>query len=241
MNMVITDSYEEMSRQAAEELLRVIQSMEQPLICPASGSSPEGMYRQFVQLVENNQINTSNWFFVALDEWRGMNENDEGSCRFYLDQQLFRPLGTRDENICFFNGRAADLEAECQKAEEFIAAHGGIDVAIVGLGMNGHIGMNEPGTPAALRTHIADIHPVTKQVGQKYFSEPKELDAGLTLGLANLLEASNLFLLVNGAHKAGIVSRMIHEEVSDQLPATILRNHPGLRIYLDREAAQYLK
>jgi galactosamine-6-phosphate isomerase len=169
MNIFIGESYEALSQRAAEDTLAFLQTKEAPLICPASGYSPTGLYRHLVKLVQEKNVDTSRWHFVALDEWLGMNGSDEGSCRYMLDVQLFHPLHIPPHRICFFDGKSTDLQAECKRAEAFIGVHGGIDIAIVGIGRNGHIGMNEPGTPADAGVHVASLHPDTQQVGQKYF------------------------------------------------------------------------
>lgn len=239
MEIFIADTYGDSSKQAAEAVTKLMRSQTNPLLCPASGDSPAGLYKELAGKFNKNE-DISKWYFVGLDEWAGMNGSDEGSCRFHLNNQLFYPLEINKEQICFFDGRADDLQLECEKTENFIAEHGGIHVAILGLGINGHIAMNEPGTSAALRSHIAAIDPVTQQAGQKYFKEPKEISRGITLGLATLLEARHIILLANGRHKAPIVKRLFTEEISEQLPATLLRKHPSLQIYLDAEAAQLI-
>jgi glucosamine-6-phosphate isomerase len=240
MEIFISDSYEASSKIAANDLKNLIGSGKDLLLCTASGDSPAGLYKELVNLVSRKELNISSCDFLGLDEWGGMNGSDEGSCRFHLNQQLFEPLKIAKNKICFFDGKAEDLQKECDDVENYIQQHQGIDVAIVGLGLNGHIGMNEPGTPQDLRSHVTAIDPLTAKTGQKYFKEPKQLTNGLTLGLATLLEAKNIFLLVSGKHKAGIVKRMLEEKVSEQLPATLLRNHKGLRIYLDKEAASLI-
>ncbi len=240
MEVFIADTYEDISNQAADVVIQLMTSVEDPLLCPASGDSPVGLYKELVEKIHKNEVNVFSWHFVGLDEWAGMNGSDEGSCRFHLNNQLFNPLRISKEQICFFDGRADDLHSECEKTESFIAEHEGIQVAIVGIGTNGHVAMNEPGTPPALRSHVADIDPVTQQAGQKYFKEPKLISQGITLGLATLMEAQHIILVANGSHKAEIVKRLITEEISEQLPATLLRNHPSLKIYLDREAAQLI-
>ena len=241
MKITVDDSYEQMSLIAANDLLALIQSKKNPVLCVASGDSPMGMYKELIKQVKEKDIDVSDWSFVGLDEWVGMNANDEGSCRFHLDNQLFHPLKVPENNISFFDGRANDLENECGRIENFISRHGGIDAAIVGLGMNGHIGMNEPGTDPSLRSHITDIDSITQQVGQKYFKEKRELSKGITLGLANLMEARNVFLLVSGSKKAAILKKVLEEEISQQLPAGLLRNHQNLSVYLDLEAASLLQ
>jgi glucosamine-6-phosphate isomerase len=240
MNIIVADTYEEMSRLACNDLLTAIREIEFPLICPASGDTPAGLYKELVIRKRQDTLSVAGWSFVGLDEWVGMNEYDEGSCKFHLDKQLFRPLQVKEENVCFFNGREKDLDIECARVEQFIQSQGGIDLAVVGLGLNGHVGMNEPNTIPSLRTHIAAIDPETQQVGQKYFTEKKMLTQGITLGIANILASKYIYLLVSGSKKAGIVKKVIEGEIKMEIPASLLRQHEGLRIYLDAEAAQLL-
>lgn len=237
MKIFIADNYAKMSKQAADDVIDMMQSRSEPVICAASGHSPEGLYKEIIDRVRKKEVSVDNWRFLGLDEWVGMNAVDQGSCRHHLDLELLGPLQVPEDRICFFDGRANDLEAECERIEKFIHEHGGIDVAILGLGMNGHIGMNEPGVSLRLRSHVIDLHPVTKTVGQKYFKEEKELERGITLGIATLMEASNLVVVVSGTHKAEITQEMIEGEVSADVPATLLRKHSALKIYLDSDAA----
>ncbi len=241
MEIIIGDTYDEMSKKAVNDLLEILQTNQEPLLCTASGDSPKGMYKELIKQVQEKKIDISQWTFLSLDEWKGMNGNDEGSCRFHLDNDLFGPLNVTKSKIVFFDGRASDPEAECERIEKYIADNGGIDVAIVGLGMNGHVGMNEPGTPTDSRTHVAEIDSTTQAVGQKYFKEERKLTHGLTLGLNTLLETKNVMLLVSGSKKAGIVQKILEEEISEQLPASILRRHRNFYVYLDKDAAAHLK
>jgi len=240
MKIIVAETYEAISKKAVDDLVALTQSVREPLVCTASGDSPSGLYKELVRRVSEKNLDISSWYFVGLDEWSGMNGKDEGSCRFHLDRQFFHPLAIPEERICFFDGRAADAEGECRRTENFIKKHQGIDLAILGLGMNGHVGMNEPGTSPDLRSHLADIDPQTQAVGQKYFTQQKDISHGLTLGIATLKEAKQIMLVVSGAHKAAIVKRVVEEEASEQLPASLLRDHPGFTFYLDRAAAQFL-
>lgn len=237
MKIIIGEDFNKMSKMAADGVFEVMGARKQPLICPASGHSPQGVYKEIVERGQSNPAQISDWLYVGLDEWGGLNENDEGSCLHHLNLDLFDPLHVAREKICFFNGRANDLEKECEKVENFIEQCGGIDVAILGLGMNGHIGMNEPGTSVRSRTHVAKLHETTQNVGQKYFKKKTELTHGVTLGIDTLMDARNLFLIISGTHKADIAQKVIEDDISENLPGTLLRRHPNLRVYLDAEAA----
>ena len=175
MNLFVYETYESMSARAAESVIEIIISKKNAVLCTASGDSPAGLYKKLVAYIQENNVDISDLNFIGLDEWLGMNGNDEGSCRYHLNNQLFHPLDVDEKNIAFFDGRAINPEEECRRIDDSIKKHNGIDLAIVGLGMNGHVGMNEPGTSASLHSHVAEIDPITQQVGQKYFKERKEI------------------------------------------------------------------
>ncbi len=239
MKIIINDSYKDMSEQAANDLIALMDHSESKLVCLASGDTPSGLFAELVNRQKTRQVDVSDWKFVGLDEWGGMNGSDEGSCRYHIDKQFFNPLHIAESNICFFDGRK-DLEAECKRTEAFIQQQNGIEVVILGLGLNGHVGMNEPGASLETHSHVAAIDEETQRVGQKYFTSPHDISQGITLGLGNIMEARHVILLVSGAHKAAIVKRIIEEESSDMIPASLLRSHPSLTIYLDKEAASLL-
>ena len=241
MKIIISTTYEAMSKKAADDITDLTQSLINPMLCTASGDSPAGLYKELIRQVNEKNIDVSGWYFVSLDEWLGMNGHDEGSCRFHLNNQLFHPLQVAENNIGFFDGRTKDLEMECARVENFITGHSGIDIAIVGLGMNGHVGMNEPGTSPSLFAHIADIDTITQKVGQKYFKKEQQLTHGLTLGISSLMEARYVMLIVSGEKKAAIVQQVLEGKISEQFPASLLRLHKGLRVYLDNDAATNLK
>ena len=177
MEIFIEENYERLSKKAADELVQQIRDVKDPVVCFASGDSPSGLYKELIEKAAKKKLDVSQWYFIGLDEWAGMNGTDEGSCRFHLNHQLFQPLHVKEESICFFDGHARDPQQECLRIENSIREHGGIDVAVVGLGMNGHVGMNEPGTSLSSRSHFADIHPLTQKTGQKYFNEEQDLSA----------------------------------------------------------------
>lgn len=240
MQIIVNESYKSMSEKCVNDLLEFISPLKNPLLCTASGDTPKGMYKELIKQVHEKRIDVSNWHFIGLDEWAGMNGNDEGSCRYHLNNDLFHPLQIKEDKIIFFDGRAKNLQAQCDGIEDYISLMGGIDVAIVGLGMNGHVGMNEPGTSPELYSHIADIDVMTQAVGQKYFKSEQLLTKGLTLGLATLQKSSFVMLLANGIKKASIIRKIFEEDASPQLPATLLLNHKKIGIYLDKEAASLI-
>jgi galactosamine-6-phosphate isomerase len=240
MKIFIDDTYEAMSKRVADDVIKIMNTAAEPLFCAASGDSPKGLYKELVQLNNTSLIDISNWYFLGLDEWIGLDAEDEGSCRYMLNKDLFSPLHVKDKMICCFDGKTNDATNECDHIESFIQQHNKIDVAILGLGMNGHIGLNEPGTSALLRSHVSDIAETTKTVGQKYFSKPQTLTKGITLGLATLMEAKHLFLIVSGEKKASILKQALQHEPTEAVPATLIREHANFCVYADKTAAKLL-
>jgi len=241
MKVFIENDYETMSAKAADEVMKIIGTQKNPVLCTASGDSPKGLYKEMIGKISKKKIDISGWYFVGLDEWLGMNKDDEGSCRHHLDNDLLKPLCVHEKNIGFFDGKAKEIQNEIQKTENFIKEHGGINVAIVGLGVNGHVGMNEPGTNPSLYSHISKIDRITQEVGQKYFKKHRQITNGITLGIANLMEAKHVILLVSDNKKASIVQQVLEGEISEMLPASFLRQHKNFSVYLDKTAARLLR
>ena len=241
MEIIVFDSYDQMSAAAADKIIEQLQAVKEPVFCPASGDSPAGIFKALIRQHKEKKIDISNWYFLGLDEWVGLDKYDQGSCRYMLDRDLFNDLGVHEDHICFFEGKTTDPGKECDRIDEFITKRKGIDVALLGLGMNGHVGMNEPGTSPFSATHVADLAPSTKEVGQKYFTAPQHLSKGITLGIATLMKARRLVLVVSGKKKAAILQRVIEGDISEQVPATWLRNHLDCTLYADADAAGLLK
>jgi glucosamine-6-phosphate isomerase len=237
MQVSVFDTYDLMSATIADNIIERLQHVKEPVFCAASGESPTGLYRELIRRHNENRLTVSDWFFLGLDEWMGLGKNDQGSCRNMLDRDLFNPLSVEENRIYFFDGKTNDGGAECGRIEKFIEQKGGIDIAVLGLGMNGHIGMNEPGTSPNSLSHVTVLDAVTKQVGQKYFTKPQQLSEGITLGIATLMKANHIALIVSGQKKAAIVQRVVDGEISEEVPATWLRNHPDCTLYIDAAAA----
>lgn len=240
MKISIYNNTESLAREAAQAVMEGMKTRKEPMICVASGDSPAGMYKEIVALSKSNPTLVADWNYVGLDEWMGMNELHEGSCHYHLNNQLFHPLEVNEERIVFFDGTVYDPLSECNRVESFITEKGGIDVAILGLGLNGHIGMNEPGTSVHTRSHVSRLDHLTQQTGQKYFTHSQELKEGLTLGIATLMEAKKIILIVNGRHKAAILKQVVEGPLTEQVPGTILQNHPNCALYIDEAAASEL-
>jgi 6-phosphogluconolactonase/glucosamine-6-phosphate isomerase/deaminase len=154
---------------------------------------------------------------------------------------FFRDARLRDDQITFFNGLAEDPEAEAESMNRLIAQHGGLDIMLVGIGLNGHIAMNEPGTPFDRYAHVSQLSPQTIEVGQKYFTAETKLSRGITLGLRHFREAKLPILMANGARKAEIIQQALRGPVTAEVPASIVQTIPAAQVMVDEEAGKEVK
>jgi glucosamine-6-phosphate isomerase len=236
----IFSSYEELSDKASDAILACIRQKPGALLCFAAGDTPKLTLEMAVEKIRTQNIPTTSLTFVGLDEWVGIAPENEGSCQYFFRKYWTEALGLKDDQFHFFNALSADLIAECSSMDAFIRERGGIDFVLVGLGMNGHIGFNEPGTAWSLFAHVANLDQVTQQVGQKYFREETNVAKGISLGFGWLQSARRLMLLANGAKKASIVKEMLEGPVSTQVPASILQTLSDAEILLDQESSSLI-
>jgi glucosamine-6-phosphate isomerase len=240
MNIQRYKDYDSLSSAAAYWVWRQIKQKPDSLICFPSGESPTGMFKFLVQYVKEGKIDFSQAHFVGLDEWIGMDKNDVGSCSHYLHEHFFSLLKIAPAQLSFFDARAADLDEECEKMNKHIQYLGGLDMMIVGIGMNGHIGLNEPGTDFNNYAHHSALAPVTIDVAKKYFTQQPQLTEGITLGLRHLAEARTPMLIASGAKKAGIIAQALNGPVTTDVPASIFQTLPNAQIFSDHSAAEKL-
>jgi glucosamine-6-phosphate isomerase len=226
-------THAETSAAAARRIADLVARKPDATLCLASGETPIETFRQLVMLSRAGATDLSRCTFVGLDEWVGFGPADDGSCAFYLYRDLFHPLAIRPEQIHYFDAKAADLQAECARIDAVLAERGGLDFMLVGIGMNGHIALNEPGTPFTLRCHVADLAETTKQVGQKYFQTETALSQGITLGLQHFTDAHEVMLMASGPRKAAILRQALTGPVTTDCPASIVQTHPNALVWTD--------
>ncbi|MFM9281274.1 glucosamine-6-phosphate deaminase [Paenibacillus jiagnxiensis] len=241
METHIARNYHEMSEQAAELIIHQVRQKPDSLVCFAAGTTPLGTLSCLVEAVHSGRISFDQCRFISLDEWVGLGASDEGSCRQTLDSHFFEPCGIQEQNIHFFNGTSGDLEAECKAMDDFIQAHGKIDLLLLGVGVNGHLGFNEPHVDVELYSHVTDLASVTKQVSVKYFPEQTNVQKGITLGIKHLMQASTVILIADGDKKAEIMRKALFHEITSEVPVTVLRQHPNVYVCMDEAAAALVR
>ena len=240
MLLTIYQDYDELSAHVASEIIALVNNKPEAVLCFASGDTPRLSCQLLAARAIKEKTDFSKCTFIGLDEWVGIPPENEGSCRFFFESLLLKPLNFASSQIHLFDALSTNPLQECRKMDELILAKGGIDLMIVGVGMNGHIGFNEPGVSFSNYSHVIDLDETTISVGQKYFKGPVVLMQGITLGLKHLVESKKVFLIANGSKKAEVIKKTIESEISNDFPATIIRNHPQGVVMVDEAAASLL-
>lgn len=228
----VFDQYEEMSLAAAAFINRCVLSKHNLLLCPASGNSPRRSYDALVARMNETRMHHA-MRIISLDEWVGIPRSSQHSGGYQLMSQLIGPLGIRDYFL--FDGNNADEAAEIGRANGYLEKNGPIDLCILGIGTNGHLGLNEPGEYLQAPVHKAVLAESTRGHLMVADSAYKP-EYGITLGMKDILSSKKILLLVNGAHKKAVMTEFLTGKVSTQLPASFLWLHPDVTCMCDREA-----
>jgi glucosamine-6-phosphate isomerase len=240
MEIKILPDYHSLSAAVAQLIKDYTKNKKSSIICLASGHTPIGVFQELAKEIKQNNLDLGNCTFLSLDEWIGIDPDDSGSCLTMLKKDCFEPLYIQPHQIEFFNVRTTDLEKECNRINTLIELHGGLDIMLVGVGTNGHIGMNEPDTSFDSYAHISTLAEETKSVGQKYFDKPTTLSQGITLGLRHLREAKLPIVMASGEKKATIIAKGLTQPPTEEIPVSIAQLIPQGYVMLDAEAASQL-
>lgn len=235
-DVFLEEDYEAMSRRSAMLVCSVIRSKPDALVCLPAGNTAIRTYEIMREMAENGEVDFSRVHFVALDEWLDLKDESE-NCDAFMRRHFYGPLNITDEQVTRFDIHAEDLQAACRAVDEDVRARGGIDVMLLGLGMNGHLGLNEPNSDFKLYSKVVELDETTRSVGQKYFSDGMALSRGITLGVHHMFETGKVILQVSGSHKAAILEKVIRSAPTEEIPATVLKLLPHGVIVSDRSAA----
>lgn len=237
MNIIKTNNFETLSMEACDLVVNTIKNVKQPAIGLATGSTPEGLYKCLIERYINGEISFSDVTTFNLDEYVGLAETHPGSYQYYMRENFFNHIDIASGNAHIPSGIEADLNLHCTEYEEKIESKGRIDLQILGVGINGHIGFNEPGTSFESKTHIVELKPSTREVNSRFFESVEEVPTqALTMGIQTIMNAKEIILLISGANKAETVKAFIESEVSEDFPASILKTHPNFTLIVDEEA-----
>lgn len=241
MRLIKTKNYEELSHQTAAQIISRINSNPGLNLGLATGSTPTLVYKKLIKDHEENGTSYKDINTFNLDEYIGIRKKNPQSYHYFMCENLFNHIDIPLEQTHIPDGTAKDLEAECIRYEQFIQEHGGVDLQILGIGQNGHIGFNEPGTAFTSKTHIINLSDSTRKANSRFFKSLEEVPTkAITMGISSIMASKEIFLLVSGASKAEALLRLINGEVSEDFPASILKNHGNVTIFADEEALKLL-
>jgi len=229
--------YQEMSRKAASLVLEDIKKKPELLLCTATGSSPEGLYRELATNAEKEKELFKQLRILKLDEWGGITKNHPVSCEYFLREKLLTPLGIPRERYISFASDPENPAGECSRISSLVETQGPIDICILGLGANGHLALNEPAAQLEPQAHVASLteeslhHPMIASLEQKP-------SYGLTLGMEEILSSRLIIMLVSGKGKKQIAEKFLEGTISTKLPASFLWEHPNVECLVDRRVLE---
>lgn len=240
MKVIITENYEEMSAKAAEILISVVKNNPNAVLGLATGSSPIGTYKNMIADHKANSTSYKNVHTVNLDEYVSLNAEHDQSYAYFMRTNLFDHVDIALKNTNLPCGVASDLQKECDRYNKLLDELKP-DVQVLGLGSNGHIGFNEPGTPFSSVTHLVDLTENTIKDNSRLFASIDEVPRqALSMGIKNIMQAKSILMVVSGKNKAEAVKGMVKGEITPNLPASVLQLHPDVTIICDKAAAELL-
>ena len=240
MKVIITKNYEELSERAAEIMLGIVKQNPKAILGLATGTTPLGLYAKMISDHMENGTDYSQIRTVNLDEYKGLPKTHEQSYAYFMRKNLFEGLGIAPEQTDIENGTAKDERAECARYDALLEEEPR-DIQLLGLGSNGHIAFNEPGTPFGSGTHVVTLAESTVKDNARLFEDISEVPRkAFTMGIKQIMQAKKILILASGSNKADAVYKMVRGEVTEQVPASVLQLHPDCTLVADEAAARKL-
>lgn len=231
MKFIRVENYEKLSRKAANIISAQVIIKPNSVLGLATGSTPIGTYRQLIDWYKKGDIDFKDAVSVNLDEYVGLSKEDRNSYRFFMDNNFFRHINIKAENTFVPNGCAEDMEKECRSYDEKIKELGGIDLQLLGIGLDGHIGFNEPDDFFVKNTHVVDLHDSTVKANSRFFeSIDKVPTKAITMGMISIMQAKKILLIANGKNKEEILNQAFLGPITPKIPASILQLHPDITV-----------
>ena len=236
MRILIGRDYHAFSVLGASYIADFIRANPGRLLCFAGGDTPLGIYKVLIEMQARGEVDLNSMYYVGLDEWVGIGHETKGSCAQVMQDGFYGPAGIDPSKIRVFDGLCLNLEQECAEIHAWIAERGKIALTLLGIGMNGHIGFNEPFVDPSKETLVVDLDETTVEVGQKYFNDVACPAQGITVGIKRLIEADEVILAACGPKKSGILKRTLTDTPSIAVPSTLMQEHEALTIVTDKDA-----
>lgn len=240
MRVIFCDDYEEMSRKASAVIVGQLTSKGNSVLGLATGSTPLGLYQKLVNSYSRRTVDFSDCITFNLDEYGGLPPSDPNSYHSFMEKNLFSHINIRPENTHLPDGLATP-ETACAAYDGAIERAGGIDIQVLGIGYNGHIGFNEPADDFPVTTHVVELTENTRKANARFFNSLESVPkTAITMGIGTIMKSRQILLLANGEGKAGILKRALYGPVTPDVPASILRFHHNVLVIVDREAADLI-
>ena len=237
MKLYCAEDYDAMSRKAANFISAQVIMKPDCVLGLATGSTPIGTYKQLIEKFNNGDLDFSQVKTANLDEYKGLTKDNDQSYYYFMHTNLFKHINIKEENTNIPNGMEPDAEKECKGYDKVIEELGGIDLQLLGLGHNGHIGFNEPDDSFAKGTHIVDLQESTIEANKRFFASADDVPRqAYTMGIKTIMMARKVLLIVSGADKAEILHKVICGPVTPQVPASILQMHNDVTVIADKAA-----
>lgn len=237
MKIYKAKDYKDMSRKAADIISAQVIMKPNCVLGLATGSTPIGTYAQLVEWYNKGDLDFSEVTTVNLDEYKGLPRTNDQSYYYFMHQHLFDRVNIDPERTNVPNGMEPDAEKECGRYEELIRSLGGVDLQLLGLGHNGHIGFNEPGEAFEKETHCVDLTESTIEANKRFFASADDVPKqAYTMGIKTIMQAKKILIVVNGENKADIVERAFFGPVTPEVPASILQLHNDVTLVGDEAA-----
>ena len=233
MKIIIEKDHYSLSKVLAWEIVQYINRNPGSLICLAAGETPLATFAELIDLQKRGAVNLADVDYVGLDEWQGVGYETCGSCARTMRDALYSPAGIPESNLLLWDG-LKDAHSQRSDIEKWIKSHGGIGLALLGIGMNGHIGFNEQGTDPEALTSVVTLDEITVRVGKKYFSDADVPTVGMTVGIKALSESKCIFLAASGESKASVVRGALWGPATNTLPVSLIMGRPSLCLYIDK-------
>ena len=236
----VLPDYGAMSAAAADVVATRLRERPDAVFMIPTGTTPLGMYRELVKMHEEEGLSFARATFFNLDEYLGLPPNHPASYHVYMQENFYGLVDVDPERVHVPDGFAPDPGAECGRYEREIRASGGVDLCVLGIGRNGHIGFNEPGASFDSRTRVVRLAETTRRVNATDFEGDRAPERAISVGMRTISDSREVLLLASGANKAGAVAAAAGGDISEDVPASALRRHPNVSFLLDRDAASAL-
>lgn len=241
MKIISAKDYAELSKKAADIVAEQLKAKPDSVLGLATGSSPVGLYKELIARYEAGELDFAPVHSVNLDEYVGLGPDHDQSYRYFMNDNLFNHVNILPENTNVPNGLAPDLDAECLRYEGVIAALGGIDLQVLGIGHDGHIAFNEPDSVFPKITHSTGLTEMTVEANKRFFAKKEDVPRqALTMGIGSIMKARKIIMVANGAGKAEVLAKAFKGPVTPEVPASILQFHPDFTLIADEEALSVL-